>query len=62
MTTFKNTKFTSRNYECTNLVVCEAEAAPGENWTECDSAEKDGLTQLYIERANRTSVTYYGYL
>jgi hypothetical protein len=30
MKTFKNTKFTRRDYEATNVVACQAETAPAE--------------------------------
>ena len=62
MTYFKNSNFTKRNYECTNLVVCEAESAPADYWVECDESEKNGLELLYREFANGESVAYYGYL
>jgi hypothetical protein len=32
MQTFRNTKFTKRDYETTNIVACVADAAPGDNW------------------------------
>ena len=58
MTTFKNTNFKKRDYECTNIVACKAEKAPGANWGECEGLTLNGLTQLWIENG----VTYYGYL
>lgn len=58
--TFKNTNFTKIDYECTNIVFCQAETKPGENWIECDPAEieKSKCKQLYIQNG----VRYYGYL
>ena len=31
MQTFKNIYYTSRNYDCTNIVACVAEVAPNDN-------------------------------
>ncbi len=41
--TFKNTKFTKRDYESTNIVFCVSEKAPDENWKECDAQETSEL-------------------
>jgi hypothetical protein len=44
--TYRNTKATKRNYDCTNVVFCQAEsieqaraASPNANWTPCDESE-----------------------
>jgi hypothetical protein len=58
MNTYKNKNYTSRNYECTNIVCCEASEAPNANWVACDGSELDNLSQLYLENGIR----YYGYL
>ena len=58
MTTYRNTKFTTRNYDCTNVVACVASAAPASHWQPADESILSGLTQLYRENG----VTYYGYL
>ena len=60
MKTFKNTNFTKRNYECTNLVFCQAEKAPGANWVECSETEIESAKciQLYKEGG----ATYFGYM
>ncbi len=58
MKTFRNARFTKRDYECTNIVACQADAAPGDNWTECDASVLDGLMQLYIQ----AGVRYFGFL
>lgn len=55
--TFKNKHFVKRDYESTNVVFCEAEAAPNENWIECEP-EENKLDQLYIQG----NVKYFGYL
>lgn len=57
-TTFRNTRFTKRDYECTNVVACEAEAAPDARWEECSPDVLAGLTHLWTERG----VRFYGYL
>jgi hypothetical protein len=56
--TYRNINFARRNYECTNIVACVADAAPGENWQECDETILRGLTQLWIEKG----VRYFGWL
>jgi hypothetical protein len=57
MKTFKNKNFTKRNYDCTNVVFCQSETAPNENWIECDESENT-LNHLYTE----AGVRYFGYL
>jgi hypothetical protein len=46
MKTFRNANFTSRNYECINVVCCQAVsiedaklAIPTANWVECNESE-----------------------
>jgi hypothetical protein len=60
MKTFKNTKFVKRDYECTNVVFCQAETAPNENYKEVDESE------LYLSNCQplrtENDVKYYGYL
>jgi hypothetical protein len=56
--TFRNVAFTKRNYECTNVVACIADAAPGPNWVECDPETLTGLTKLYCQGG----VSFYGYM
>jgi len=58
MTAYRNTKFTTRNYECTNVVACIADAAPAAHWEACDESILDGLTKLYTQ----AGVAYYGHL
>ena len=60
MITFKNKNFTKRDYECTNVVFCQSEIAPNENWIECDESEIQEMkcNQLYTQ----AGVKYYGYL
>ena len=58
MKTFRNTLFTKRNYECTNIVACKAEKAPGDNWVECDESFLANLTQLWIQGG----VAFFGYM
>lgn len=58
MKTFRNIKFTKRNYDCTNVVCCVAESAPNGDWQECDGEEIAGLTHLFT----RSGVCYYGFL
>ena len=58
MKTFKNKSFTARDYDCMNVVACEAETAPNDNYIECDPYELKTMTKLWKEG----NVTYYGYL
>lgn len=56
--TFKNTNYTTRNYEVTNVVACQAPSAPGPQWVECDPSTLDKLQQLW----KQGDATYFGYL
>lgn len=58
MKTFKNKNYKTRNYECTNVVACQSEVAPNENYIECNETVLNGLTQLYT----CDGVRYFGYL
>ncbi len=58
MKTFKNKNFSKRDYEATNVIFCQAEIAPDENWIECDESEIGTCEQLWIQNG----VRYYGYL
>ena len=56
MTTFKNTNFTKRNYECTNVVFCQAETAPDANWVECEGATSMALHMFKVSHLYLTAV------
>lgn len=58
MKTFKNKNYTTRDYECTNVIACQAEVAPNDNWIECDESILTNLKQLWIE----AGVRYFGHL
>ena len=58
MKTYRNTKYTTRNYDCTNVVACVAAAAPANHWQPADESILKGLTKLYAAG----DVTYYGHL
>jgi len=66
MKVFKNTAFIKRNYDCTNVVACEAEnnemfqemGLIPSNWVEGDRSILNGLSQIYM----RCGVRFYGYL
>lgn len=60
MKTFKNKNFIKRNYELTNVVVCQAEKAPNENWVEVESKiiNEMNLMKLWIEK----DIQFYGWL
>ena len=60
MNTYKNKNFKARNYEYTNIVFCQSEEAPNENWIECKESEIEerGCSQLYMQ----AGIRYFGYL
>lgn len=58
MNTYRNTKWTRRDYECTNVVACVGPSAPASHWEKCDDNVLAGLTMLY----RQGDVTYYGYM
>lgn len=58
MKTFRNTKYTKRDYEATNVIACQAVAAPAPHWVECSETVLEGLFPLWIENGTR----YFGYL
>lgn len=55
---FRNTLWTRRSYECTNIVACEAETAPGPQWVECGPEILEGLKPLHRQGGAR----YWGHL
>ena len=57
---YKNINYKTRDYECTNIVACEAlgEEGPREGFAVCSASVLDGLQSLYIEN----NVRYYGFL
>jgi len=67
MKTFRNANFTSRNYECTNVVCCQTDnlaqaqaMMPGANWIECSEDEiiKGRMTQLW----RQGDVCFFGWM
>lgn len=58
MQVFRNTKFTKRDYETTNIVACVAESAPGDHWQTADDSSLVDLQHLYTQ----AGVRYYGYV
>ncbi len=58
MQTYKNTKYITRNYDCTNIVAAVAAQRPNENYQMCDDSILEKLTELYTENGTK----YYGYL
>lgn len=60
MKTFKNKNFIKRDYEATNVVVCQAEESPNENWVEVESKiiNEMNLMKLWIEK----DIQFYGWL
>ena len=58
MKTLRNTKYTKRDYEATNVIACQAVAAPDSHWVECSEAVLVGLQPLWIVNGTR----FYGHL
>ncbi len=58
MKTYRNTNYTKRDYETTNVVACVADVAPGPAWELCDATILDGLSQLWMQ----AGVRYYGHM
>ena len=56
--TFTNTAWTKRDYECINIVACQADVAPGPQWVEAAPEAVRGLTMLY----RQAGVTYFGHM
>lgn len=60
---FRNKHYRGRNYECTNVIVCErlSDDSPmpdRNNWVSDPNYPIEKLTSLYIEN----DIRYYGYL
>jgi hypothetical protein len=66
MPVYRNRLFTKRDYECTNVVACEAPQRPetsDDRWVlTTGRLQLEGLDHLYTETANGQAVRYYGYL
>jgi len=65
MTTYINANFTKRNYDCTNIVMCQSDVNPKEagdqrniDWKETDQPIPAGMVQLWI----CDGVRYFGYM
>ena len=58
MNIYKNTEFTKRNNEITNIVACRAENAPSSIYSLSDESILGSLKHLYTQ----AGVQYYGYL
>jgi hypothetical protein len=60
MKAFKNKNFEKRNDNRTNLVFCQSENSPSENWVECDELELDCSDCIHLY--TQAGVRYFGYL
>ena len=58
MNTYRNTNYTKRDYDTTNVVACVADSAPGPTWELCDAEILNGLQSLWVQ----AGVRYYGHL
>jgi hypothetical protein len=58
MNVYRNTRYATRNYECTNVVACVADKAPAPHWELSTHEILKNLTALWIENG----VRYYGHL
>ena len=65
MKTFRNANFKTRNYECTNVVCCQAssleaaqQVSPNAKWVECAASEVSRMDNLWTQGG----VTFFGWL
>lgn len=57
---FKNRLWNKRDYDCTNVIFCEAKEAPGPQWdlSTTEYAESLKVNHLYTQ----AGIKYFGYL
>ena len=55
---YRNTKWTGRDYECTNVVAAISTSAPTANYVECDLSFIANMQQLWIEG----NAAYWGWM
>jgi hypothetical protein len=55
--TFKNTAFTKRSSDRTNIVACVGDTAPSALYVECNASILAGIYPLYTQNG----VQYFGY-
>ncbi len=60
MKTYRNIHYTTRDYECTNVLFCIAPAAPSPDWVECSIIEMERANVIRLYRID--DAIYYGYL
>jgi hypothetical protein len=58
MKTFRNTNWTRRDYENTNIIFCQCDEAPAAYWVKCDEIEIGKCQQLWIQ----DGIKYFGHL
>lgn len=64
MATFRNKNYRKRDYECTNIVYCQADSRPADHWQECEASEitTQKCESLYVQQVGEMQVRYFGYL
>lgn len=64
MKTYKHKLFTKRDYECINVVYCQANNAPNEHYIEVNENEllTSNCMLLTEELSNNNLVKYFGYM
>lgn len=66
MPVFKNRNFTKRDYECTNIVACEAAERPAFGWNGAPAdywePAKPGLLAGLQDIGSMAGVKFWGYL
>lgn len=60
MQTFRNKNYTKRDYECTNVALCQAEERPSHYWEEAN--EEDILKAKCEPLFRQGGIRYFGYL
>lgn len=60
---YRNTAWKDRDYECTNVVACQALHKPeGDQWVEADASITNGLMELSTRIGGGNEITFFGYL
>lgn len=59
---YRNTKFTTRNYECTNVAACVSLAPPTPDYELTTDEYLNGMQQLWVETINGNETAFYGWL
>ena len=59
---YRNTKWTKRDYECTNVAACVSTAPPTPDYQVVNEEYLNGMQQLWVETINGHETRFYGWL